>query len=83
MIDSEQKLLERNRIAASIGQDIVIEQLKKYREQFISQLKASVPTANDSHAFNMHRILGRVEAIDYLLAEAERANKPQSNKKDK
>ena len=82
MINTEEKLLERDRIAASIGQELVIEQLKKYREQFIGQLKASMPTNNDPNAFNMHRYLGRIEAIDFLILEGEKANKPL-NQKDK
>ena len=83
MIENEQHLRERNEIAASIGQDIVISQLKKFREQFISQMKTAVPTQADPHGINLHRYLGRIEAIDYLITQGERANKPQSNKKDK
>lgn len=81
MIDTEKKLRERNEIAASIGQDIVIAQLKKFREQFISQMKNAVPIQSDPYGINLHRYLGRIEAIDYLINEAERANKPQSNNK--
>lgn len=83
MIESEKHLRERNEIAASIGQQIVIDQLKKFREQFIGQLKSAVPTANDPHGINLHRYLGRIEAIDFLINQGELANKPQSNKKDK
>lgn len=83
MKQTEESMLARNRLAASIGQDIVIEVLKGFREQFISQMKSVIPTANDINAFNLHRALGRVDAIDYILALAENANKPQqSNKKD-
>lgn len=82
MYDTEQHLIARNKIAASIGQQIVIDILKEYREKFVSQMKAVIPTANDINAFNLHRALGRVEALDFLISEAERANKPQSNKKD-
>lgn len=80
MKQTEESMLARNRLAASIGQDIVIEVLKGFREQFISQMKSVIPTANDINAFNLHRALGRVEALDFLIGEAERANKPQSNK---
>ena len=38
MVESEEHLRERNEIAASIGQTIVIDMLKKYRERFISQM---------------------------------------------
>lgn len=84
MMETEKHLLERNQIAASLGQSIVIEQLKKIREQFISQMKTAVPTQNDPNGLNLHRYLGRIEAIDYLIAQGEMASKPnQSNKKEK
>lgn len=79
MKQTENSLRVRNEIAASIGQEIVIEQLKKFREQFISQMKTAIPTANDPYGINLHRYLGRIEAIDYLINQAELANKPQSN----
>jgi hypothetical protein len=83
MIETEEHLRERNEIAASIGQQIVIDVLKKYRERFVGQMKAAVPTASDPYGINLHRYLGRIEAIDFLITEGERANKPQSNKKEK
>lgn len=79
MKQTENSLRVRNEIAASIGQEIVIEQLKKFREQFISQMKTAIPTANDPYGINLHRYLGRIEAIDHLINQAELANKPQSN----
>lgn len=82
MKETEQHLLSRNQIAASIGQEIVLEQLKKYREQFISQMKTATTTSNDPYGINLHRYLGRIEAIDYLINQGEMAIKPQSNKKD-
>ena len=84
MIETEEHLRERNMIAASLGQDIVLEQLKKIREQFISQMKTMVPTSSDPNGINLHRYLGRLEAIDFLISKGEDAIKPQSNnKKDK
>ncbi len=84
MMETEEHLRERNEIAASIGQKIVLDILKKYRERFISQLKTAVPTQSDPNGINLHRYLGRIEAIDFLITEGERATKPnQSNKKDK
>lgn len=75
MIESEEHLRERNEIAASIGQTIVINMLKKYRERFISQMKTMVPTSNDVYGINVHRALGRLDAIDFLIAEGQRATK--------
>lgn len=81
MIENEKHLLERNQVAATLGQEIVLEQLRKYREQFVSQLKSCVVSSNDLFGINMHRALGRVEAIDYLIMQGENATK-SSNKKD-
>lgn len=81
MKETEEMLLKRNRIAASIGQQLVLEILKEYREQFISQMKTALPTSNDPYGINLHRYLGRIEAIDYLVNQGEMANKPQNNNK--
>ena len=83
MIETEKSLLAKNRLAASIGQDIVLEALKEFREQFVSQMKTIVPNNNDPYCLNMQRALGRVEAVDYIIALAERSVKPQSNKGEK
>lgn len=83
MVETEEHLRERNEIAATLGQEIVLDMLKKYRERFIGQLKSAVPTSSDPNGINLHRYLGRIEAIDFLISEGERASKPQSNKKDK
>lgn len=79
MKQTEESMLSRNRLAASIGQDIVIEVLKEFREQFVSQMKAIVPNQSDLFCLNLQRALGRVDALDYIIALAERAAKPQSN----
>lgn len=75
MMETQQHLQERNQIAASLGQDIVLEQLRKFREQFISQMKTITPTSNDVYGINVHRALGRIDAIDFLIAEGQRATK--------
>ena len=80
MKQTEESLLKRNRVCASIGQDIVIEVLKEFREQFVSQMKTVVPTNADPYGINLHRALGRIEALDYVISQGELAAKPQSNK---
>lgn len=75
MKQTEESLLKSNRIAATIGQEAVIEILKQYREQFISSLKTIVPTSNDVYGINVHRALGRLDAIDYLISEGVKATK--------
>lgn len=84
MIETEKHLRERNEIAATLGNIDVLNILKKFREQFVSQMKTAVPTQSDVYGINLHRYLGRVEAIDFLISQGEQAIKPQSNnKKDK
>jgi hypothetical protein len=75
MIETEKSLLKSNRIAATIGQEQVLEILTQYREQFISQLKTLVPTSNDIMGLNFHRALGRIDALDFLITEGKRATK--------
>lgn len=81
MKETEEHLRERNLIAASLGQDIVLEQLRKFREQFISQMKTAVPTQNDPNGINLHRYLGRIEAVDFLINQGEMAARPQQSNK--
>lgn len=75
MKQTEQQLLNRNKIAATLGQDIVLEILKQYREQFISTLKTTLPSTSDPYALNTQRALGRVEAVDYLINLGEQSIK--------
>ncbi len=82
MMETEKHLLERNVIAASLGQKIVLDQLKRFREQFISQMKTAVPTQSDPYGINLHRYLGRIEAIDYLIQQGESAIKSNNNTKE-
>lgn len=78
MKETEESLLARNRLAASIGQDIVLEVLKEFRERFVSQMKAIVPNQADPYCLNLQRALGRVEALDYIIGLAESSIKQQS-----
>lgn len=82
MMETEKHLLERNVIAASLGQKLVLDQLKRFREQFVSQMKTAVPTQSDPYGINLHRYLGRIEAIDYLIQQGENAVKQNNNTKE-
>lgn len=82
MMETEKHLLERNVIAASLGQKLVLDQLKRFREQFVSQMKTAVPTQSDPYGINLHRYLGRIEAIDYLIQQSENAIKQNNNTKE-
>lgn len=75
MKQTEESLLKNNRIAATIGQEEVIAILKQYREQFISTLKTIVPTNSDVYGINVHRALGRLDAIDFLISEGIKSTK--------
>lgn len=77
MKETEEHLLARNQVAASIGQEIVLEQLRKIREQFVSQAKTIVPTNSDPYGINLHRAIGRVDALDYLINLGETSTKQQ------
>lgn len=82
MMETEKHLLERNVIAASLGQKLVLDQLKRFREQFVSQMKTAVPTQSDPYGINLHRYLGRIEAVDYLIQQGENAVKQNNNTKE-
>lgn len=78
-METEKHLLARNRLAATIGNENTLEVLKEFRERFISSMKTVVPNQNDPLGINIQRALGRVEALDYLISEAERAIKPNES----
>ena len=67
-MDTPEKLLERNKLAATLGDKLCQEVLTAIREQWISTAKSYIPTQNDPNGFGIHRAMGRVDAIDYLIA---------------
>lgn len=80
MKEDEKSLLKRNRIAATLGDSLTQEILMEFRDRFYSEMKSYIPTANDQHAFGLHRAMGRVEAVEYLLAAGKKAVETQPTK---
>lgn len=76
MKETEQSLLERNKIAATLGDELTQQVLAGIREQWISTAKSYIPTQNDPSGFGIHRAMGRVDAIDYLIALGKKATQP-------
>lgn len=83
MKETEEKLLERNKIAATLGEKLTQEVLDAIREQWIVTAKSYVPTQNDPSGFGLHRAMGRIDAIDYLIALGRKAVKDQNKGQSK
>ena len=73
MKQTEESLLARNRLAAAFSNELTIEVLKEFRERFVSQMKTATPASSDPYGINLHRYLGRIEAVDFIISEAEKA----------
>lgn len=80
MAETEEILLKRNRIAATLGDKLCLDVLNEIREQWINIAKSYIPTQNDPSGFGIHRAMGRVDAIDYLIALGKKAVKEQNKK---
>lgn len=76
MKTNEERLNDRNRIAATIGttecQEILQAELNRARAEMLSY---NIGT-NDPHAYNLHRYLGRVEMLEFLIAKGKKAAEP-------
>lgn len=82
MKSPEEMLNLRNKIAGTLGTKEVQEVLEEYLKTARKELSGTIPTEKDPHAYNMHRALGRVEMLEYLLAQGRASNKVTENKKD-
>ena len=80
MKTSEEILTERNKIAATLGTKEVQEVLENFLETARRDLKNCVPTTSDPNSYNVHRALGRVEEIEYLIMQGKMATKPIKKK---
>lgn len=78
MKQTEESLLARNRLCAAFSNELTLQVLKEFREQFVLTAKTVVPNNNDPMCINMQRAIGRIDAIDYIIARAEDALKPQN-----
>lgn len=83
MKTTEETLLERNKIAATLGDTLTQDVLAEIREQWIAVAKSYVPTQNDPSGFGLHRAMGRVDAIDYLIALGKKAVQTENKRQSK
>ena len=66
MKPKEEQLAWHNKIAATIGTEQTIEVL----QEFLSGVRAEMATylpVNDPNGYNLHRLQGRAEMIEYLI----------------
>ena len=61
-----------------------INQVQDVLQEFLTSARAELTswiiTANDPHAYNMHRMLGRVEMVEYLINQGKAAIKAKETK---
>lgn len=77
----EEQLNTKNKIAATLGTQEVQDILQEFLEIARKDLKMCVPTEKDPHSYNLHRALGRVEELEYLILQGKMAVKPTEKKK--
>lgn len=83
MKSPEEILNWRNKIAGTLGTRQVQEVLQEFLESARAELSGWVITPNDPHAYNMHRILGRIDMLEYLINQGKAANKATEKKEKK
>ena len=84
MKTSEEILNLRNKIAGTLGSPQVQDVLNEYLTTARSELSSCRATANDPHAFCVHRALGRVEMLEYLINQGKaslKATEPKGSEK--
>lgn len=83
MKSTEEKLHWRNKIAATLGNQQVQAVLEEFLESARAELTGWVITPNDPHAYNVHRILGRIDMLEYLINHGKAAIKATEKKEQK
>jgi hypothetical protein len=77
MIKTKEELLnDRNKLAATLGTPEVQEVLQAELTAARATMTAYNIGANDPHAYNLHRYLGRVEMLEFLIAKGKKAAEP-------
>jgi len=79
----EELLNIRNKIAGTLGTPQVQDVLQEFLATARGELLSCVPSDKDPHAYNMHRALGRVEMLTYLINQGKAANKATEKKEKK
>lgn len=77
----QEKLNLRNKIAGTLGTKQVQEVLQEFLTDAQAELTGWVITQNDPAAYNMHRLLGRVEMVQFLINQGKMAIKATEGKK--
>ncbi|MBO7735520.1 MAG: hypothetical protein J6S67_23345 [Methanobrevibacter sp.] len=80
MKTQEELLNLRNKIAGTLGTKEVQDVLQEFLTSARAELTSWIITANDPHAYNMHRMLGRVEMVEYLINQGKAAIKAKETK---
>lgn len=80
MKTKEELLNWRNKIAGTLGTKQVQDVLEEFLTTARAELTGWIITQNDPHAYNMHRMLGRVEMVEYLINQGKAANKATETK---
>ena len=83
MTSPEENLNWRNKIAATLGNQQVQAVLEEFLESAHAELTGWVITPNDPHAYNVHRILGRIEMLEFLINQGKAAIKAPDKKEQK
>lgn len=79
----EEILNLRNKIAGTLGTQPVQDVLNEFLATARADLLSCAPSDKDPHSYNMHRALGRVEMLQYLINQGNAANKATNTKEKK
>lgn len=75
MKTSEEILNLRNKIAGTLGTPEVQDVLNEFLTTARAELSAYRTSVNDPNSYGLHRALGRVEMIEYLINQGKAAIK--------
>lgn len=67
MKTQEEQLAWHNKIAATIGTEQTIEVLQEFLSGVRAEMATYLPSANDPNGYNLHRLQGRAEMIEFLI----------------
>lgn len=82
MKSPEEQLNWRNKIAGTLGTQQVQEVLEEFLSAERAKLTAWTPSEKDPNAFCIHRYVGRIEMLEFLINQGKSVNKPTESKKD-
>lgn len=80
MKTSEELLNLRNKIAGTLGSKQVQDVLEEFLTVARAELTSWRISQSDPHAYSMHRILGRIEMLEYLINQGKAAIKATEKK---